>query len=361
MSDAEIFFTLDDEDATYRPGEEIAGTVHLRTESELEPTDLQLELEWYTGGRGSTNRETVETAHFQTEALGAGEEGEHRFSFEAPGGPFTYVGELVDVHWRIRATLDASWIGDPTAQVALTLEPGPTDALDWGGTSTHSERVGDTGGAASVRWGALIFGLLIAVVPPIYVFGFIEDPLGRMMGTIGVIIFSGGGLYFVYRAVRNAIAGARLGDLDVTIEPEAVEPGSTLSVHIGITPDSSVSLQGIDAVLVGRERVEYSDARDDTSRDRTAHHRFHESNETLSEARGATLRAGENTEYELEFPIPETAPTTFHAPSNDIEWQLELTVSIPHWPDLVHHEPIVVRPPATERTDEEAGRASSAR
>lgn len=361
MSDAEIFFRLDDADATYRPGEQIAGTVHVRTESELEPTALQLELEWYTGGRGSTDRETVETAQFQTEALGTGEEGEHRFSFEAPGGPFTYVGELVDVHWRIRATLDASWIGDPTAQIALTLEPGPTDAFDWGGTNTHSERVGDTGEAASVRWGALIFGLLFAIAPPIYVFGFIEDPVGQMAGTVAVIIFSGGGLYFVYQALRNAVAGARLGDLDVTVDPEAVEPGRTLSVRIGITPDSGVSLQGIEAVLVGRERVEYRDARDETPRERTAHHRFHESKETLSEARGAALKAGENVEYELEFPVPESAPTTFHAPSNDVEWQLELTVSIPHWPDLLHHEPIVVRPPAIDRADEEAGRESAAR
>lgn len=347
MSDTQLDLRLDDPDATYRPGEEIAGTAVVSTDAQIDPTDIQLELEWFTEGKGSANRATVETVALQTETVESGETAEYRFALETPPGPFSYEGEMLAVNWRLRATLDSSVIGRPTAEAKVVLEPGPTARFDWGGANTHEQRVGDPGGATSIRWGTLVLGLVFALVPPIFVFGFAKDVGVMLVGGIGVVIFSGGGLYFVYASLRNAIAGAALGDVDLEVRPEEAVPGDTLDVTITIEPDSEVAIEAIRPILVGRERVEYHDANDETPRERKEYYRLHEGAQRLPEAENASLAAGQTAEYTCQFDVPADAPTTFHAPSNDVEWQVELEVAVPNWPDLDYHKPVVVRPPTS--------------
>lgn len=145
-----------------------------------------------------------------------------------------------------------------------------------------------------------------------------------------------GGL-FLYAAVKNFVARQALDDLEVDVQPSVVTPGDPIQSKVTFTPDSKVTLNGIDVTLRGFEEAVHHHGTDSTTYENT----ISESTIELSDADG-TYRKGTPLSFSTEIPIPEDAPPTFHADDNKIKWQCKVHIDIDTWPDWSKKYPVKV-------------------
>lgn len=345
MSDApepELELELEGTDSTYAPVDEIAGTLHVSDDSTVRDAPVVVTLEWYTHGFGNGVREVVAERTFD------GEEGREAaepldFSFEAPSGPFTHHGRYLNIDWLVRARVQTHRAAAPEQVAGLTLESGPAGEFDVGDPEEHLRKRRAAWEPGSVEWTWTGVGLVLWIVP------LVLFAVGEMAGPDGLpvvfYVFGGvsalAGCGFLYRGLKNWLATTRLGDFVVLVTPVEVAPGERVRCSVEVTPNGLLDLNDITATLVGRERATSGEGTDATTRTEA----FHREEVRIDETVDARIRPGETEEFEVEIEIPSSAPHyTFHAEDNHVEWHVEFHVDIPAWPDLVHVEPLLVRP-----------------
>jgi hypothetical protein len=86
--------TLDNQTA-FAPGEPIEGVVSWQLDRS--PDGLQVNLVWYTSGRGTRNHEVVQMLRIDDPAPAD----VRSFSFTAPYGPSSASGRMVSIAWCI--------------------------------------------------------------------------------------------------------------------------------------------------------------------------------------------------------------------------------------------------------------------
>lgn len=79
------------------PGETVSGKV--LWELEKKPRGVELELRWYTSGRGTADTEVFETISAEDPDT----IGELAFSFVMPEAPYSFSGKLISVIWALTA------------------------------------------------------------------------------------------------------------------------------------------------------------------------------------------------------------------------------------------------------------------
>lgn len=347
LENRELSVQLEDDDATYSTGDTVQGTVSVSTgSSPVEEAELVIALEWFTHGFGNRAEETVAERTIPVENWDAESEHVYEFSLEAPPGPYTYRGRYVNVDWQIRAAADIPWEFDPEATRELTLEPESGGDYDPGDSGLHRsirEDAGDPGSIEIVQTIAGVFLLLFGLGYGYFQLMFVgKVGVGLIaLGAAVALLVAGLGGWLFYVGVRNAFATARLGDVEVRVEPSEVAPGGTVESTVAIRPESGVDVNSITLLCKCRERATSGHGTNSTTRTEL----LSETGETVARTASETsIAGGEETEFGTTFEIPEGSPYTFHAEDNHVEWQLEVHVDIPTWPDLVHGEPFLVRP-----------------
>lgn len=92
-----IEITLEKENQSFQPGEEIAGQVRWR--SDPPPQEIEIRLGWHTSGIGMIDSEAVEVVRVDHPSF----DGTYEFRFAAPSEPYSFEGTLVSLHWGIQA------------------------------------------------------------------------------------------------------------------------------------------------------------------------------------------------------------------------------------------------------------------
>lgn len=102
----------------------VGGLVRARVrwQHDKAPTEVRIELRWFTEGRGTTNSATVDRVVVDAAQGPIPPEVEATLTVPT-AGPLTYDGVLVRVRWEVRATLDVSWARDPVESVPLVVHP----------------------------------------------------------------------------------------------------------------------------------------------------------------------------------------------------------------------------------------------
>jgi len=341
FNNCEITIELDDPERSYVAGDSITGTARVTTDAEIDGAELAAVLEWRTHGFGNHAGEVVVEKMVHVGDWPEGMERSYDFSIEAPAGPFTYHGHLVNVDWSVRARADVPWDFDPADSKDLVLEPANIEGYDVGDSGIRQSRVEGAADPASVDYLRLILGAVILVVScgtmaPVFTQPIDGLPWAALL-FVGII---GAAVWLMYSAVRNAIAGSRLGDLEVEVEPGAVAPGDELKARVRFEPDGTVDLNRVTVELKGRERATSGHGTSSTTR----YERLHAAKSPIPESVDATTEAGATAEYTASLEVPESAPYTFHADNNHVEWQVEFHIDIAVLPDFVHTEPLLVRP-----------------
>lgn len=80
---------------TYKPGEELVGTVAWQLDTV--PESLSLRLFWLTSGKAEPEVSLVETVPID----GVGMVGEREFRCRLPAGPLSFTGQLVSLGWAL--------------------------------------------------------------------------------------------------------------------------------------------------------------------------------------------------------------------------------------------------------------------
>jgi hypothetical protein len=126
MTNLKIDFSNDR--TTFRPGEEVAGTVSWSTDQPVQK--LELRLFWFTRGKGTQDMGLVETARFEQPS-----QNETRsFRFRLPEAPYSFSGTLISVVWALEL------IVHPSKEVTRSeIQVGPQRR------EVHLEKVADPG------------------------------------------------------------------------------------------------------------------------------------------------------------------------------------------------------------------------
>jgi hypothetical protein len=366
MSKCTVELHLEGEDPAFTPGEPIRGTVQVTAGEPCDVRKLVLGLEWRTHGKGNTDRGRPEEVVLATDlSLIPGAPQTFSFEFEAPEGPFTYRGSIINLDWYVRANADLAWARDPGAETEILLRPprsdGPAELAD---TPLRPVRIADLPAGvidkleaveAPRRWrvpegvktvklstpvGCALFGcVLIFLIIPFLLFAgmllttFVEATPGWVSGPILLAVAALIG-YFVF---RNRLAAGRLGETQLKIGSQTVRRGATLDWFLECEPPRPVTLRSVVATFT---RTELATSGSGTRR--TTHRKVVEEREMRVD--DVALEGGEAVMFPGRFAIGHDTPLSFGYNSNQVLWELKVNVDLPNWPDWSRKVPVEVVP-----------------
>lgn len=344
----ELEVALEREDACYRTGETVSGTVRMVAADAVEVRGLSATLVWRVHGKGNPHEEEVESVELLAapRAFQTGGRAEYPFRLILPDGPVSYRGEHLNVDWRVIGRADVPQARDPESEAELRVEPGE-------GAAAHSVQSGPELKQFSdlpMAGRAAVIGIMVGVVAVVfYVLVIRSDWIVLQIG--GVVSLGAVGLVG-FRMLRNPLARRRLGSVVLDV-PEQALPGETVPVSLSLHPAADVDVQEVTASLRGRERVVRG-----AGKHRTRHtHELHEEKVVL--ARGRRLQQRRDYRLEGALRLPPDAPPSLQAPDNRLDWEVEVHVAVAGWPDWVRTERLTVVPRAPGVDPSAAGRISS--
>ncbi|MFT5680836.1 MAG: hypothetical protein ACI8RZ_001742 [Myxococcota bacterium] len=338
MSRATLSIEL--ESAEIFGGEVLQGVVVVRVSEAVVCSDLMLTLGWQTAGRGEVDHDTVETV---MPPIGEWAEGGHRvpFSLQAPRGPLSHSGELVEIHWAVTATAS---LRDEAVTAAVpvvlragspTLEPAP-DVPQMPPITTQQRPPG----SLLTRLMPTILSVSLALVGGVVVLGgaaalVAVGPIGlgvAVVGMVMIVLGSRGAL----KASGNAAARRKIKDITIAIHPRSLRPGQAFDVSVGFRPAQDTAVEQVRLRLILRELASTG-----TGTDRTTH--AVDRVFTSAQISGAQdFASDEKFSAEHTLALPPDAPHSFSARSNRLLWLVQLDIDIDDWPDLTEPHPILV-------------------
>ena len=366
MSKCTVEVHLERDDPAFTPGEPIRGTVQVTAGEPCDVRKLVLGLEWRTHGKGNTDRGRPEEVVLATDlSLIPGAPQTFSFEFEAPEGPFTYRGSIINLDWYVRANADLAWTRDPGAEAEIILRPAPSDgAAEPVDTPLRPVRIADlptgvidklqaveapqrwlipkgvktvklsTPGGCALLGCVLVFlvlpllmvgGLLLAAFAEVAPKGVVQAVVLVIAGTIGFFVF------------RNRLAAKRLGDTELKLGSQTVRRGATLDWFLECEPPRPVTLRSVVATFT---RTELATSGSGTRR--TTHRKVVEEREMRLD--DVALQGGEAVVFPGRFAIGHDTPLSFGYNSNQVLWELKVDVDLPNWPDWTRKVPVEVVP-----------------
>ncbi|MEQ9569695.1 MAG: hypothetical protein RLN75_05850, partial [Longimicrobiales bacterium] len=312
-------------------GEPIAGAVVVEVADGSRCEYVVLRATWRTHGKGTVAKGRHGSLTLHEGPIPSGVT-RFPFRFEAPDGPFTYRGHLLNVDHYLEARIEIPWAVDPSIEEDFVLVPGAVpapppdpDAADGPGLeSTADPRIPAVIGAILLLVGTVTFpfpGFLILV-------------------AAGVFLFAG---------LRQKAAASRVGDVIAMVEPRVVSPGDEVQVAVALFPPKDVAVNGVTATLRGAEVCVSGSGTDK----KTHRHVAHRDKRILIE--GGTLPGGVERVLETSFTIPALGMWSFAAHRHRVLWDVRVEVDIPSWPDWGSSMPLVVWP---KRGSVEAARSA---
>lgn len=108
----------------YAVGGEVTGELILKSPDGQRATNVAVELEWETSGRGTRDHKIVHKEILHEGDIPALADMQLPFKLLVPGeGPITYHGQLINVNWKITARIDIKWAIDQTEETRLSVLP----------------------------------------------------------------------------------------------------------------------------------------------------------------------------------------------------------------------------------------------
>ncbi len=105
---------LEEQDARFRPGAALEGSVEWALEKEAKR--IEIRLLWFTEGRGTRDVGVVERDLIE----GPGKMGQRQFRWKAPRAPYSFEGSLISLNWIVEAAVDP---GDLVERAPLVISP----------------------------------------------------------------------------------------------------------------------------------------------------------------------------------------------------------------------------------------------
>ena len=322
---------LDRPDGVYLAGDTISGIVTI-TDPDGGRGKIQLVREWRAQGKGNEDfGSRSEMTLAETWAAGISQV---PFSFQMPDGPFTYRGTNTNLDWYVRAKTGGMFKTRAETNFIFGAVPNmPT--VDFGPSYTKPVTfVKANSGLSGVAISLIFAGGALAFLAFLYFV--IQPPLVAML--LFVVLVVGGGGLIVYMLVRNSLAQARLGDMNLVIKPIELQPNQHIQIRFSTTVKADFECQKIEVKLVQNEFYAKGSGKNRTT------HTAPVLTQVISVSEQRFLRAREKLDFAVDILIPDGAATTFSATNNKVTWQVVITMPIKNWSDWQHIQDITVRP-----------------
>jgi hypothetical protein len=326
---------LDRPDGVYLAGDTVSGVVTIH-DPDGGRGKIQLVREWRAHGRGSGDHGSrAETTIAENWSAGTVE---IPFSVPMPDGPFTYRGTHTNIDWYIRA--ETGGLLKTKAEIDLIYGAIPDmPSMDFGPSYTAPVPIvpGKAGAppippALGIGCGVVLLGVIAGGA------FLVDDQIPLIWLLFFMLLIAAGLATALFSLFRNTLAGKKLGEVNLSIEPLVAQPNQNIQVRFSTTVKADLELEKIEVKLVHNEFYATG-----SGTNRTTHIKpIYTVPVQVSERRH--LRAGEQLEFALELPIPDGAATTFMANDNRVYWQVLVTLPIKGWADWQHIQDITVRP-----------------
>lgn len=344
---------------TFHPGERIRGEVRVKTTEAGRCELLEASLLWHTHGTGNKQERVVQNVPLFTGEWTAAGKHSYPFELEVPAGPFSYAGTLVHVDWAVQARAHVPWASDPKLRYRVLVRPWDAASLPakaggsyrQAGTDLNDEfETGDpiptpaqAARSRSREMGCLVgCGSLLTLVGALGVMVLINEGIKEAQELLLALPF---GVLMLVSALLRRWSARRLGGAPtVSLEPEIVEAGESLTVTVSFTVPTATELELARATFHGQEVATSGSGKNSTTQRQPLH-------EELVElaAPGTRLEAGVPRELRARFELPAEAPYSFSADSNKIYWSVDLVVNPKGAPAWSRSVPVTVRPRRIER------------
>ncbi len=106
MANSSIQVVLNEPGRVYRPGELIAGVVHVRVHAECKCDGLDVAVAFFTHGKGNTATKQIQAFRLFVGTWAGGTEHQYPFEIPAPREPLAYQGTLLNVSFRVEPLPD---------------------------------------------------------------------------------------------------------------------------------------------------------------------------------------------------------------------------------------------------------------
>lgn len=284
-------------------GETIAGRVVLRLEKAHTCT-IRVELGWKITSKGNKVGEVLETQNIFTGDLAAGE---HSFPFglQAPNGPFTYDGTIMDLEWYVSGRADIPWKVDPKASAVFKLNPGEV-----GGEGNLPVVVGSVKEALEENAGANM--ILAGVGLVMFLTGLGVLAVNVYFGVGSIVVGLG---FAVPLLVKKPVEKVRL-----TFEPKVVRAGTPLRWRASFRLHPKVVINHAKVVFECREFVTKGSGK----------HTQHWTEVVFRHEEALPL--GVKPPFEGRFEVPHLQSFSFN--SHELYWTIGLHIDIANWPDF---------------------------
>ncbi len=111
---SELKMQLEQDSISFRPGDQIRGTIVWQLENA--PSQLELLLFWRTEGKGTQDIGVAETLRFEN----PGPSGTQHFQIKAPAGPYSFSGRLISILWAMELSCPG---GTAAARKDIVISP----------------------------------------------------------------------------------------------------------------------------------------------------------------------------------------------------------------------------------------------
>ena len=363
MGKYDLRILLDRPDRTYAPGERITGRLEVAVHEDCECKGLWVDCEWKASSGGIGDAGNIGQQKLFAGPWRAGQEIAYPFEFVAAPGPFTYDGRRFKIQWSVSASALLGLINPTIEERFHLLASEPLEEAPRGQVRSapqpyrHAVKVEGTGprgliailsvAALVVGVPALILGLLDIL--PRFLPISVPFPLPRLIPYwvppfaalfIGAILTSVG-WRGVKRSLRPAVAGTKLGPVEVELSSDVARPADTITCTVRFQPRAQLDLTEATAKLVATEHVRVETGSGDDTRYRDEQQVIFEIPTTLTRER--SIAAGEGVLLHANLVLPANAPYSFVGSYNKLLWTLGLELKLRGWPDWSCDVPLVVR------------------
>ena len=362
MAKAELRIDFERGNRVFHPGENVRVEVVVSVDAPCRCDALTLTHQWRTHGKGNEDSgDSAETTLFKGEWEAKGEY-RYPFEFTAARGPVTYHGHHINVDWYVNVRADIPWAIDPKAEEDFLLDWADFNGETHGGLA-HAEPKTGTGTSLDAEAGSdslqaphskaiMIIGLILVVVPWLiswFSFGLnrvlhdfpFDNPaslLGLLMPVLVPALMSYYGFQLLYRGFRNKAAEHKLGPTHFSIDATELRRGETLNPSFVFSPNEDLHVTAITLRLSATER-----AVSGSGTNKSTHSRLvYEHVQPFAEDELVTKDS--SWSRTMEVTVPADAPPSFASSSNRVQWEAELIVDLPRWPDWVRRQPLRILP-----------------
>lgn len=354
MAKCSVEILLDEVSAMYRPGDQLSGQIKVVVEEQVHCKGLILELYWQAKGKGSKSSGSVPDLNL---FAGFIEAGEHYYPFSLDikdDCPLTYEGDLFNLSWHLRASIDIPWAIDPVAvRIPTIVSPsGKKCAIKPLRQKQIQSAINDEVYKSSSHDDADMLGgdktlMFVGGIVLFVAFPFINAFLNKIPG-IGFIIFIAVLGFAIWKFIPFFIQKSQTLLYSQPLKSGPYQPNEPVDFRFKLTLLHKCYIKHITVGLIFiEESIDYSG-----DSNKSYFNKLLLAQQQLSS--GRTGLANEVIEKDFQFKLPEYLIPTMNNGSNSTKWAIEIDVDFRLLPKLHMECPFVLTQAAVDVQEQES-------